>query len=149
MEFVGVPVCRLNVLDIEWLIGGLSVAFRATCDRQGDADLRLALLIRHRFNAELCATGVRLRSPVLFDFTCSSSRRHWRQKAAASGTHIFNNGAALWRIIAAGMKWVAPEDAHCPFPCTHNGTIFFDRLYKVIAARRFVAAVFSQERPDS
>ena len=50
-------------------------------------------VVRRRLNVRLCATGVRLRSPALVDFTGITSRSHWQHKAV-SGTHIFSGDAA-------------------------------------------------------
>jgi hypothetical protein len=67
------------------------------------------------------------------------------------GKRRFNRSNSLKRAVPSGwivttrMEWVTSENAPRPFPSADNGTMFFDCLNKVIAARRFVSAVFSEE----
>lgn len=45
------------------------------------------------------------------------------------------------RVVAAGVPWVAPEDAVRPFDDSPHHTIFFNRLDGVLAAGGVEAAV--------
>ena len=66
----------------------------------GPRRLDATILARQDLNVGLCATGVRLRTLVLLVFTGNLSRRHWRYKSSASGTHIFSGDVALQDHLA-------------------------------------------------
>ena len=58
------------------------------------------VVVRHRFTEGLCATGVRLRSPVLFLFLGAIRiEATGGSKAAASGTHIFSGDAEVRLLL--------------------------------------------------
>lgn len=53
--------------------------------------------------------------------------------------------AALWWIVAAGIKRVTPADPPRPFQDTANGSVLLDGTDRVVAARRLEPALLSNE----
>ena len=80
---------------------------------------------------------------------CICPARDFSSSLLTEAQHAVNRGAALRRVVSPGMERVTSQNPQRSFPSTDHGTILFDSLYEVIAARGFVTAVFPEERADA
>ena len=94
--------------------------------------------MRELFNLGLCATGVRLRSPVAHNFKGNSSQRHWRNKTAASSAQNLNGDAALrlYSLVYRTLKTAATYVAIAGYSISATA--------KTVACARFVFGITSE-----